>query len=35
MGLAALETARGMTHEEMHRRRWRLLAELPGRTQPD
>jgi glycosyltransferase involved in cell wall biosynthesis len=28
MGSRGLETARAMTHEEMHRRRWRLLMEM-------
>jgi hypothetical protein len=28
MGSAGLETARLMTHEEMHRRRWNLLHEM-------
>lgn len=28
MGTAGLEVARGLTHQEMHRRRWRLLAAL-------
>ena len=28
MGRTGLETARWMTHEEMHRRRWRLLVEM-------
>lgn len=26
MGIASLEIARGLTHEEMHRRRWQLLS---------
>jgi len=28
MGSAGLEIARSMTHQEMHRRRWRLLVDM-------
>jgi len=27
MSLACVERARGLTHEQMHRKRWRLLVE--------
>jgi glycosyltransferase involved in cell wall biosynthesis len=30
LGLSALAAARGSTHEEMHRRRWRILVEHFG-----
>jgi glycosyltransferase involved in cell wall biosynthesis len=31
LGLAAIATARSLTHEEMHRQRWRILSEELGR----
>jgi glycosyltransferase involved in cell wall biosynthesis len=34
MGIASVGTARALTHEEMHRRRWRLLSDMINAARP-